>query len=80
MIITLYLLIDSSFWFDTINLEWFIVYIEGLHVIFCKQIVILSLKIIFVLANSVDPNEMPHNAAFHLGLHCMPKHIFRRSH
>ena len=29
-----------------------------------------SLKIVFVLENSVDPDEMPHNAAFHLGLHC----------
>ena len=23
------------------------------------------------LANSVDPDEMPHNAASHLGLHCL---------
>ena len=23
------------------------------------------------LANSVDPDEMPHNAAFHQGLHCL---------
>ena len=25
----------------------------------------------FILANSVDPYEMPHYAAFHLGLHCL---------
>ena len=25
------------------------------------------------LANSVDPDEMPHYAAFHLGLHCVPR-------
>ena len=25
------------------------------------------------LANSEDPDEMPHNAAFHLGLHCFAK-------
>ena len=24
------------------------------------------------LANSVDPDEMPHNVASHLGLHCLP--------
>ena len=24
-----------------------------------------------VLANSVDPDEMPHNAVFHLGLYCL---------
>ena len=27
----------------------------------------------FALANSVDPDEMPHYAAFHLGLHCLQK-------
>ena len=25
------------------------------------------------LANSEDPDEMPHNVAFHQGLHCLPK-------
>ena len=37
----------------------------------------LSRKIVFVLANSVNPDEMPHYAAFHLGLHCLPKYSFR---
>ena len=23
------------------------------------------------LSNSEDPDEMPHNTAFHLGLHCL---------
>ena len=26
------------------------------------------------LANSADPDEMPHYVAFHLGLHCLPKY------
>ena len=26
----------------------------------------------FVLAYSEDPDERPHDAAFHLGLHCLP--------
>ena len=26
------------------------------------------------VANSVGPDEMPHFAAFHLGLHCLPKY------
>ena len=39
--------------------------------------VFLSLKVVFVLANSVDSDEMPHSAAFHLGLHCLPKNRFR---
>ena len=29
------------------------------------------LKISFTVTNRVDPDEMPHNAAFHLGLHCL---------
>ena len=30
----------------------------------------------FILANSVDPDEMLHKVAFHLGLHCLPKYLF----
>ena len=30
----------------------------------------------FVLANSVDPDEMLLYAAFHLGLHCLLKYLF----
>ena len=33
--------------------------------------------IFFLLANSVDPDEMPHYVAFHLGLHCLPRYAFR---
>ena len=31
-----------------------------------------SLKIVFIFANSADPDEMPPYVAFHLGLHCLP--------
>ena len=37
----------------------------------------LSLKIVLTSANSEDPDEMQHSAAFHLGLHCLPKYQFR---
>ena len=37
---------------------------HGLY--FPNNIAFLSLKINFVLANSADPDEMPHSAAFHL--------------
>ena len=30
-------------------------------------------RIAYALPNSVDPVEMPHNAAFQLGLHFLPK-------
>ena len=36
----------------------------------------MSLKMVFTLANSADPDEMLHKAAFHLGLHCLPKYLF----
>ena len=43
-----------------------------------KPLHVLSLKIFLVLiANSVDLDEMQHHAAFHLGLHCLPKYLFR---
>ena len=30
-------------------------------------------KIVLILANCADSDEMQHDAAFHLGLHCLPK-------
>ena len=42
-----------------------------------KKYIFLSLKIDFYLANSADPDEMLRNAAFHLGLHSLPKYLFR---
>ena len=32
---------------------------------------------LWVLINNVDTDEMPHYAAFHLSLHCLPKFTFR---
>ena len=32
------------------------------------------LKVVLILANSADPDEMQHYAAFHLGLHCLPSY------
>ena len=37
-----------------------------------------SLNIVFILANIADPEEMPPYAAFHLGLHCLPKYLCTR--
>ena len=36
--------------------------------------VVQSLVILFILANSADPNGMPRFVAFHLGLSCFPKY------
>ena len=55
-----------------------IIYSEGLQeIISYKNTVFLSLKIDFLLANSVDPDEMWQNAAIHLGIYCLPKYPFR---
>ena len=42
-----------------------------------KDIVFFCLKTFFTFSNSVDPDEMQHYAAFHLGLHCLQKYLFR---
>ena len=53
---------DSSFWFDTINLGLSVAYIKGPQVIVSKNIAFLSLKINFVIANSADLDKMTHFA------------------
>ena len=68
---------DSSFWFDKRNLGWSIVYIEGSQVIIYQKSCISFFVDSFVLVKSVDPDEMPHYAGFHLDLHCLPKNAFR---
>ena len=49
---------DFSIKFETFKSGWSIIYIEGSKVIFPKNVVFLSLKIDFVLANYADPDEM----------------------
>ena len=44
-----------------------------------KKSYFLLWRLNFVLANSVDPGEMPPCAAFHLGLHSLPRYPFRGS-
>ena len=58
---------DSSFWFDTI---------KGLKL--PNDMCILSiLKISFVFANSVEPDEMSYNAAFDQVFNCLPTYTLR---
>ena len=51
--------------------------LRGYRLSFPKNIVFLSMKIDFVLANSADPDEMPPEVAFYLNLPCLPKYRFR---
>ena len=55
---------------------WSIVYTRWILVILPKN-VIIYLKIDNASANSAYPDEMSHDAAFHLGLHCLPKDPLR---
>ena len=52
-------------------------YIYGHRLSFFNYFIVLFLRTFFYLENSVDPDEMPHYAAFHLGLHCLSKYPFR---
>ena len=54
--------------------------LRGHRLLFQNKIHVLYFfprRLIFVCANSVDPDEMPHYVAFHLGLRCLPKYLFR---
>ena len=68
---------DSSFWFDTINLGKSVAHIWGCQVKIFKKYRILLSEDLFSFIDSVDPDEMQHCAAFHLGLHCLQKYSFR---
>ena len=52
------------------------VFLRGRRSKFLISDVCMSLKLVFILANSADPDEILHNATFHLGLHCLPKYLF----
>ena len=64
---------DFPIHIDTISMGLQIVYFKGSQVEYLNYDVFLSLKIVLILANNADPGEMQHYAAFHLGLHCLPK-------
>ena len=55
----------------------------GQPIVLFKQVefqnysIFLSMKIVLILANGEGSDEMQHYAAFHLGLHCLPKYPFR---
>ena len=63
----------SSFWFDTFTLDGtlYIYMYLGVSGYIFKNIEFMVGRYFFTLANIVDPGEMPHYAAFHLGLHCL---------
>ena len=68
---------DSSFSIDTINWGLSSKYQGVTGCNFNKIIVFLSLKIVFVLANSIDPGKIPHDVPFIQGLNCLHKYEYR---
>ena len=67
---------DSSFWFETKKLGIVHCTYLGVSGYNLKKILIFfCLYIFFTFTNSVDPDEMQHYAAFHLGLHCSRKYL-----
>ena len=65
---------DSSIWVDKLVIvHCTYLGMSGYH--FKKYCIFLS-EDLFDL-NSEDPDEMQHYAAFHLGLHCLQKYLFR---
>ena len=68
---------DYSIHIDTISMERAILYFQRLLVAFSIKLYILSLKNVFILANGVDPDEMPPYVVFYLGLHCLHNYLFR---
>ena len=50
---------------------------RGVRLIFLIINLFFHLKIFVTFTNSVESDEMPHHAAFHLGLHCLCKVPFK---
>ena len=56
---------------------WSNVYKKGAQVVISISYPISHLQLlILILANSTDPDEMPHDVAFHLGLHILSISLF----
>ena len=72
-VLTLCILMDFPIHIDTISIGLPILYVKGSQIGFFNNGVFQSLKVNLILANSADPDEMQHHAAFHLGLQCLPQ-------
>ena len=75
-ILTRFILMDYHIHIETISMEFSFCILRGYQSKFQEHDVFPSLKIVFILSNIADPDEMLPYAAFHLGLHCLPKYIF----
>ena len=53
------------------------IYSEGCYIE--TTLVASIIKAFYVIANSADPDQMPHTVASDMGLHCLPQSYFRNS-
>ena len=78
------ILIDFPIQINTIRMELSITYFKGHRFEFPDYDVFKSVKIVLTSAKSIDPDEMQHYAAFHLGLYCFgvsgPQSVKRNQH
>ena len=74
-----YILAAFPIHINAIRMWLSIKYFRGYSSEFPNYYVLKIPKIGLTSAKSVDPDEMQHYAAFHLGLHCLPKNPFRVS-
>ena len=65
---------DLPIHIDTISMCPFCI-LRGRRSKLLNFIIFLSLKVVFILAYSVHPDEMLQNAAFILGPQCLPKYL-----
>ena len=72
------ILMDFPIQVNTMRMGLSVIYLKWSQVKLFKIInyELQSLKILFILANSEDSDEMPRIAAFHLGPHCLQKYPF----
>ena len=68
---------ESSFWFDTINLGLVHYTYLGVSGYTFKKYCVLSPEDFYTFTNSVDTEEMQHYAAYRQGLHSLKKCLFR---
>ena len=61
---------------DTISMGLSIVCLKGNRKSGVYYDACLTLNVVLILTNIEDPDEMQHYAAFHLGLHRLPKYTF----
>ena len=68
---------DFPIHIDTISMGLSIVHFKGSQVEFSKLCCIFVPEGCFNVSKQNRPDEMQHYAAFHLGLHCLPKYPLR---